>query len=377
MNQEPITDPAAGSAQRWRAIAIRTFVSAVIGVSLYFILRELGFEFVPSKQSLAKLDGPLVALFGVLWLLGTFFRVYRWLHLLRPIQPDIAPLRTFGMGLVGFAAIFAPLRMGEVARPVMIARDGKISFFQALGTVGAERIVDGLMLTSIAVLGFWISPVVSPLPKGLGNISMPYLFVVVPSTRGALLAFLSLAIAMVVFYFWRATAHRIVFRMVALVSKPLATMVTSQVERISDSLQFLMSRRHGLRFLRDTSGYWLTTVLAIMVLLQAAGLQAGFWQACAIIGVMALSTTAPGPPGFLGTFQFGAYCGIALFFPTQAEAAARFTFVSYCAQLANALLCLLVGLWIVSRHAAASAQPERRMGGAAATAQQIAPSTKK
>jgi uncharacterized membrane protein YbhN (UPF0104 family) len=375
MNQEPLTDPAAVAPPRWRAIVTRTGASAVIGVSLYFILRELGVEFVPSAASLAKLDRPMVALFGLLWLVGTFFRVYRWVHLLRPIEPDVAPMRTFGIGLVGFAAIFAPLRMGEVARPLLVARDGKISFIQALGTVAAERIVDGLMLTSIAVLGLWVAPPVSPLPKGLGSTTLP-LFLVVPSTRGALFAFLSLAIAMAVFYFWRTTAHRIVFRMVALASKPLATMVTSQVERISDSLQFLISRRHGLRFLRDTSGYWLTTVLAIMVMLQAAGIQATFWQACLIIGVMALSTTLPGPPGFLGTFQFGAYCGIALYFPTQAEAAARFTFISYCAQLTNALLCLLVGLWIVSRHAAAATQPVRGMG-AAATAQQIAPSTKK
>ena len=84
----------------------------------------------------------------------------------------------------------------------------------------------------------------------------------------------------------------------------------------------------------------------------------------------------PGPPGFLGTYQFGAYCGIAMFFPAQAEAAARFTFISYCTQLSNALLCLLVGMWIVSRNALPGAQPVRRVG-AAATAQQIAPSTKK
>ena len=202
------------------------------------------------------------------------------------------------------------------------------------------------------------------------------LFMVVPATQLALLIFVSAFIAMVVFYFWRAAAHRIVFQVVGLVSKPLAAMVTSQVERVSDSLQFLMSRRHGLRFLRDTCGYWLATVLSILVLLQGSGMQANFWQACAVIGVMGLSTTLPGPPGFLGTYQFGAYCGIAMFFPAQAEAAARFTFISYCTQLSNALLCLLVGMWIVSRNALPGAQPVRRVG-AAATAQQIAPSTKK
>lgn len=371
---EPLTQPA-GSERRWRAIVGRTLVSLLIGVSLYLILRELGLEFVPSAESLAKLDRGAVVLFVGFWLVGTVLRVYRWLHLLRPIDPEVPRLRTFGLSLLGFAAIFAPMRMGEVARPVLIAREGKIGFFQGMGTVVAERIVDGVILTSIAALGLVFSPPLKPLPAGLGAMKLP-LAGVVPTVLVALLAFVGLFIAMVVFYFWRATAHRVVFRLVSLVSKSLAELVTSQVERVSDSLQFLISRRYGLRFLADTAGYWLCTVLAILTMLRGAGISASFSQACVIIGVMALSTTAPGPPGFLGTYQFGASCGIALFFPTYAEAATRFTFVSYCVQIGNALLCLLAGLFIVSRTTKPAAQPVR-LTGAAATAQQIAPSTKK
>jgi hypothetical protein len=143
--------------------------------------------------------------------------------------------------------------------------------------------------------------------------------------------------------------------LVGIVSKPLATKVTTQVERLSDSLQFLMSRAHGLRFLRDTTAYWLLSAAAFMVLLQGSGAPATFFQASAIMGVLGLSTTLPGPPGFLGTYQFGASCGIALFFPQLATAAALFTFVSYCSQLLTAALSLALGMWIMSATQEATA----------------------
>jgi hypothetical protein len=153
-----------------------------------------------------------------------------------------------------------------------------------------------------------------------------------------------------------------VFNLVGLVSKPLATLVTTQVERVSDSLQFLMSRRHGLRFLRDTAGYWLLSAYGFVLLLQGAGAPANFFQACAIMGVLGLSTTLPGPPGFLGTYQFGASCGIALYFPQLAAAGALFTFVSYCAQLLTALLSLSLGMWLMSATKPSQAVPQSAAG---------------
>lgn len=346
-----------------RGMITRLIASAVIGVSLYLVLRELGLEFVPSAESLTQLDPTAVCAFAGLWMVATFLRIYRFVHLLRPLQPDVSPLRTIGVGLLGFAALFAPMRMGEVARPLLVARDKKITFVQAAGTVVAERIVDGLMLTTLLAIGFWFAPPVSPLPEGLGDTKLP-LFLVLPAAQLALLIFVSAFIAMALFYFWRSFAHRLVFNVVGAVSKPLATKVTTQVERVSDSLQFLMSRQHGLRFLRDTTGYWLLSACAFVVLLRGSGAPASFFQAAAIMGVLGLSTTLPGPPGFLGTYQFGASCGIALFFPQLATAAALFTFVSYCAQILTALLSLLLGLWVMSiTKPAAQAQVVQRDPG--------------
>jgi len=325
----------------------RLLVSLLIGGVLFYVLEQGGLPVVPSEEAWSHLQPWALFAFIPLWIFGTYLRIGRWVHLLRPLEPKVSKTRVIGVGLVGFAALFAPMRMGEIARPLLIARDKQIGFMQAAGTVVAERIVDGVMLTVILAIGLATATPVSPLPDRLGDLKLPV--ALVPAIAKSALVFFVLAFtAMALFYFWRATAHRIVYNVVGLVSKPLAKFVTDQVERVSDSLQFLMSRQHGVPFLRDTVGYWLVSAFGFMVLLRGAGAPASFSQACVTMGVLGLSTTLPGPPGFYGMYQIGAYCGIAMFFPQQLlTSGVVFTFISYCTQLATAALSLLLGLWIL------------------------------
>ena len=327
----------------------RLLVSLVIGGVLFYVLKAGGLPVVPSDEAWSRLQPWALFAFIPLWLFGTYLRVARWVHLLRPIEPKISKTRVIGVGLLGFAALFAPMRMGEIARPLLLARDRQIGFVKAAGTVVAERIVDGVMLTVILALGLATATPVSPLPDRLGDLKLPV--ALVPAiAKSALLFFVLAFTAMALFYFWRATAHRIVSNLVGLISKPLAKFITEQVERVSDSLSFLMSRQHGIPFLRDTVGYWLVSAFGFMVLLRGSGVPASFAQACVTMGVLGLSTTLPGPPGFYGMYQIGAYCGIAMFFPQQLlTSGVVFTFISYCTQLATAALSLLLGLWILGR----------------------------
>jgi hypothetical protein len=327
----------------------RLCISLVIGGALFYVLREGGLPVVPSAEAWTQLQSWTLFVFIPLWLIGTYLRVHRWVHLLRPIEPNVSERRVVGVGFLGFAALFAPMRMGEIARPLLIARDRQVGFMQAAGTVVAERIVDGVMLTVILALGMATATPVSPLPDHLGDLALPV--ALVPAiAKSALLFFLLAFSAMALFYFWRALARRIVFSLVGRVSKPLAGLITAQVERVSDSLSFLLSKRHGYAFLRETLGYWGLSALGFLVLLRGAGAPASFSQACVTMGVLGLSTALPGPPGFYGMYQIGAYCGIAMFFPQLLlTSGVVFTFISYCTQLVTAALSLLLGLWIMSR----------------------------
>jgi hypothetical protein len=283
--------------------------------------------------------------------LATYFRTFRWLHLLRPIASELSPGRVLGIGLVGYSATFlAPLRMGEVVRPYLLSRDHEVTFFQALGTVGAERVIDGLFLTVLSVVALLSANEVDPLPTHLGDLQVPV--AAIPAALcGALLVFSGALLAMVVFYRSRGWARRVVERSVGLVSLRLSAWVQSTLERLADGLRFLPSRIHLLRFVRDTAIYWGLGIAGQWLLLRAVGLPATPAEACVTMGAMGLGTLIPSGPGFFGAYQLSAFSALALFYPAPAVLSygAAFVFLSYCAQLSSNVLSLVPGFWLMRR----------------------------
>jgi uncharacterized protein (TIRG00374 family) len=346
------TDPRPSTAPpaRLRALAPRLIVSLLIAAGFVWLLQRGGLPMLPPAAAFDTLQwwGPV--LYVALTVLGTVMRTYRWVHLLRPIEPRISARHVLGTSLASFAAVvFAPLRMGEVARPWLISRSGAVRFMQATGTVAAERVVDGLLLMSILGTSLWVATPLSPLPDHIGELQVPVALIPTIATT-ALLMFAGAFTLMATFYFFRDLVTRLVNATVSLVSGKLAAWLIEQLERVSDGLRFLPSRTHGGAFLRDSLVYWGASALALWVMLRGAGAPAGFSEACVIMGVMGLGSLLPSGPGFFGTYQLGAYCGLALFFPesTVLGAGAVFTFISYTGQLVIVTLLGLVGMRLMA-----------------------------
>jgi uncharacterized protein (TIRG00374 family) len=355
---------------RYRSLIARLAVSLLIAGGFAWALRKGGLPLFPPAEALQRLQPWSIVAYLVSCVAATLLRTYRWNYLLRPINPHLSSRRVLGISSLGLAAVlFAPLRMGEIVRPWLLAQDREVSFVHAAGTVVAERIVDGLMLTTILAVSLWLATPLSPLPEQVGSLHLPV--ALVPTiAMSAFTTFLGAFVAMTLFYFWRATAHKIVYSVLGVVSKPLATWVTQQVERLADSLQFLFSRRHGMAFLRDTSAYWAVTALGFWILLRGAGAPADFAQTCVTLGVLGLSTLLPSGPGFFGTYQLGIYCGLAMFFPETVVlgAGAAFTFVSYTTQLVLGGLTALFGFWLLSTNPPGPAPALAQAPGSAASA---------
>jgi len=326
------------------AHAPRLIASLVIAGGFVWLFHRGGLPLIPERKAFSTLSPWAVPTYAALTCVGMLFRTHRWLYLLRPIAPNISDKRVVGIGLVGIAAIlFAPLRMGEAARPYLLARDGKVSFFQALGAAGAERVVDGLVLTSITAAALLLSTPISPLPSHLGEMPLP----VSAIPRAVYLAatiFSAAFLAMTLFFVARGFAHRLTQSILGIVSVRLANFVTTTLERLSDGLRFLSSRENGLRFFGETAIYWGATLLAQWALMRGAGIPGSFAEASVSLGVLGLGAIVPAGPGFFGAYQIAVYSGLALYFPqtTLLSAGAAMVFVSYASQLVlTALGCAL------------------------------------
>ncbi len=93
-----------------------------------------------------------------LMFISHYFRTIRWSVLISPIK-KVSLLNLFSAIMIGFMANnVLPARLGEVIRPVMIARKEKIKVSTSFATVVMERVFDILGIIVIASLLFFFLP---------------------------------------------------------------------------------------------------------------------------------------------------------------------------------------------------------------------------
>lgn len=322
----------------------RVAVSLVLAGGFAWMLRRGGLPIVPSRELLEKVGPGAIAAYALWFSLLWCVRVHRWAYLLRPLA-TIPKREVFAAGLIGAAAIvLAPLRLGELARPYLISGRG-VTFTQAAGAVGAERVADGVVLASFLMVGLLTSTPLSPLPDHLGDLPMPV--GAVPRAAWSSLAVFACAfLAMAAFYFQRARATRLVEVVVGAVSPKLATFLAGAVSKVADGLSFLPNRRDSVPFARDTLVYWMMNASGFLLVMRAAGFDATLAHAAVMMGVLSLGIMVPSGPGFFGAFQLSAYCGLAMFFPLDRVVAegSAVVFVLYVVQTLVAVGFGVLGL---------------------------------
>jgi uncharacterized protein (TIRG00374 family) len=342
-----------------RTLLVRLLLSLLVAIGFVWLLRRGGLPLLPEASALERIAGWTFPVYAVSAIAATFFRTYRWIHLLRPISSEFSKWRVFGIGLVGSSiTFFAPLRSGEIVRPYLLSRERPFTFLQATSTVVAERIIDGLIVTSMTILGMLLATPVSPLPTRLGQMALPVGAVQV-AVYGMCLAFGSLFVGVIVFYLARNAVTRLVDRVVGRFSERAARALTAMLSRLAEGLGFLSSRAHRGPFLRDTLAYWALIVGGHFALLRGTGNPVSIAEALVILGVVALGVVVPAGPGVFGAYQIAAYTALALYRPGHEvlHAGSAFVFTSYVAVFISHSLCLAVGFFLLSRT---KPQPEPR-----------------
>ena len=94
----------------------------------------------------------------ILIFVSHYLRAVRWSSLIAPIK-RVSVLNLFSATMIGFMAnSVLPARIGEVIRPVMVARKEKIKMTTSFATVVMERIFDILSIIVFASLLFFFLP---------------------------------------------------------------------------------------------------------------------------------------------------------------------------------------------------------------------------
>lgn len=277
---------------------------------------------------------PLWALPAYLAILVVYFvtRAWRWAFLVRAIAP--VPTRTaIEVALAGFLwIILLPWRLGEFARPLLLAEKAPITASAVLGTVALERITDGLVICGlffVTLAAHSGAPEVSELMALATTVSALFL--------GALLVILAMAVL-------PRAAGAVIRRILGKIHGGLGERLAAIADGIADGLRSLPSPRPLAGFFGVTALYWATNAVGMWVLARACGLEVDLVETTAVMTVINLALLVPGPPAHLGTFHLGVLGGLALFVPQAQleEAGVRYAFYLYTAQIG---MCVLLGAW--------------------------------
>jgi uncharacterized protein (TIRG00374 family) len=350
------TEAAAFSLRAWlRQRASALLASLLVAAALAWLMRAGALPVVPETAALGHTRWWTVIIYAVAWVAMQLLRAARWQLLLAPVSR--IPLRhVVAIGLIGYGAmVVLPFRMGEAVRPALIRRGGAISLMAASGTVVAERVIDGLVLSLALVFGLLGSQPLSPMPDRIGQ--LPVQTAVVPGAAfSAAGLFGGLFIAMAVLYWRRDWALGLVARLGGRDRAGLARWLASAVERLADGLRFLPRLRFSGPFLLLTIVYWLAWAASAWLLLWGTGVGSpALAHAVVVMGVVGLGVVVPNAPGFFGAFQLSAYAALAMFYPAAetTSAGAAFVFLLYVIQIGG--LILLGTLALITEQFAPSA----------------------
>lgn len=325
---------------------LKLVASLAIAGAFGWLLRAGALPILPGREAFRDMRWWAAPGYVLVWCVVHYVRAVRWYFLLLPVH-RVPVRRVLAVAFVGFAAVLLlPFRTGEVVRPVMIRKKGHLSGWAATGTVAAERVIDGLVLSLILFLALTLSRPLDPLPSSIGELPVPA--AVVPGAAySALALFVSAFSVMAVFYWRRDFARRTTEKVVGLVSRRLAAWLAQRIEKLADGMSFLPRARYLAPFLGLTLLYWGLNAAAAWVLARGAGFAGiGYLEACVITGVLALGILVPNAPGFFGAFQISIYAGFAMFFPPEMVVGpgAAFVLVIYLAQIGITSAAAALGL---------------------------------
>ena len=273
-------------------------------ILIYFSIRGIHFDETIAHLKKINLGYATASLFFIVFMQA--LRSYRWGVILQPLG-KISQLTLFAVTSVGFLAIAAiPARIGELARPYLIAQKSPIKMSSALGTIIVERVLDSLAVLTITVaVLIWQNDLPSWMIKS-----------------GIIFFILTMAmIALVAGLVWRReTAVGIIDRILRRVPGKLAQAVHKVIHHFIDGFQVITDVKRLFYLLILSALVWLVDVAAIYALLLAFGFDLPALAAFVVMVILIAGIAIPTAPGFIGNWHYACILGLSLFGVARPEA---------------------------------------------------------
>lgn len=312
----------------------------VVFLTLFF----LGFDVRAAGQSLRAASPGMIALGIALNLLGLVIRAWRWRALLSPIRPRIGMYGLTSATFIGYMVSFlVPFRVGEIVRPVLLARRERINAGSAIATIAIERILDVLTVSGLFLL-FLLTPRGPALLEGLGGEAGGAIGYV----REAILA---VAVLMIVGFpvlgVLVFAPHRVVPHLRRLSEKHGSGVIGRGARLLEGFLGGLTVVRRGRDLVRASLLsllMWLVIDLGVLAGVRSVGLDLAFTDILLLMVPLAIGIAIPTPAG-VGPYEFLGQISLRDFWGVSASAAAAATVLLHAITVVPTILAGMLFMW--------------------------------
>ena len=280
-----------------KKVVLGFFISALL---IYLSVKDTDFRHV--IYGMTKMGYGYILPFLLIMLLMQALRAWRWGLILNPLE-KIRYLPLFAITSAGFLAITAlPARLGELARPYLVARKSAIRMSAAVGTIFVERILDGAAILTIASATAFFTILPAWLLRA--NIILFVINLILFSgvffalfRRPLLLKFLNFSLRILPEKWpekWKDALNRL-------------------LHNFLDGFQVIGDGKRLFQILLLSLLIWLIDALAIYILFLAFNFQIPPVAAFVLMIILIIGIAIPTAPGFIGNWHFSCVLGLGLF----------------------------------------------------------------
>lgn len=237
------------------------------------------------------------------------FRVLRWRWLLDPVQPGVAYRPMFSAVVLGYMTTWLiPGRVGELVRPALLSAKEEVPLGPCMGSVIADRMLDGLAILVLFVLG---SQIAAFAPGSIGLASE------IRTTAYVLLAVIVVGITLLL----AVSAFRPKIEgQLDRAWRPLRWVVRAGLG-LSEGIAALRSPRRLFWIVVHSLLAWGTIALGTWLGVRAAGAAVGFPAILVMLPMLALGVAIP-TPGGVGGYHAAMFAGLTQLFAVDGNVAA-------------------------------------------------------
>jgi uncharacterized protein (TIRG00374 family) len=287
--------------------ANRKFCVGVLSSAIFLTLALHQVDWARTAAILRETNWVLVCL-GIGSAVATLVTfAFRWRVLLSSTA-ELSVKDTFSYIMIGYLAnIVFPLRMGEVARAVLLGRRHGISASLVFGSVVLERTLDLLTVLLLAVAISFAMDIPPVIRAGM-----------------MILAGAGLVVLVALLLLSRSESHVLcwVGRLSGFAPRILAERLAMLVERFAEGLSALRHGRELGLVLCLSALAWTIAGTAAVSFIAAFHLPAPWYAGFFVLTVTNLGSAIPSSPGFIGVYHYLAVMALSVWVPDKSEALA-------------------------------------------------------